>query len=78
MASEDPYSGYRDEFGLVGPLPITDGQRISSGEGFFTGPGVGAPLPGFSLRSSSGEKIDLHADRGRSKAAVIFFRSAVW
>ncbi len=78
MTPEDPLSEYRDEFGQVGPLPAGDGQRIAPGEGFFTGPDVGRPLPGFILRSASGQKIDLHADRGDSKAAVVFFRSAVW
>ena len=78
VTSEDPYANYRDEFGLTGPLPITDGQRMSPVEGFFTGPEVGQLLPGFTLRSASGGKIDLHADRDGSKAAVVFFRSAVW
>ena len=78
MMSEDPFSGYRDEFGLVGPLPTSDGQRIPPPEGFFSGPEVGELLPGFALQSTSGGKIDLHADRGDSKAAVVFFRSAVW
>ncbi len=74
----DEYPEYRDEFGLVGPLPASDGQRRVPEEGFFTGPEIGERLPGFALRSASGEKIDLHEDRGRSKAAVVFFRSAVW
>jgi len=78
VTSEDPYASYRDEFGLTGPLPITDGQRRSPEEGFFTGPEVGEVLPGFTLRSASGETIDLHTDRDGSKAAVVFFRSAVW
>jgi len=78
MPSEDQPPGYRDEFGVSGPLPATDGQRMVPDEGFFTGPEVGERLPGFSLRSASGEKIDIHADRGDSKAAVVFFRSAVW
>ena len=78
MPTEDPYSAYRDEFGQVGPLPATDGQRMVPDEGFFSGPEIGQPLPGFCLRSASGKKIDLHADRGTSKAVVVFFRSAVW
>ena len=78
MASEDPYSAYRDEFGQVGPLPANDGQRMVPDEGFPSGPEVGEALPGFTLRSASGPKIDLHADRGSSKAAIVFFRSAVW
>jgi hypothetical protein len=78
VTTEDRNAGYRDEFGFVGPLPTTDGQRQTPEEGFFTGPAVGAPLPGFALRSATGRKIDLHADRAGSKAAVVFYRSAVW
>jgi hypothetical protein len=78
MSTETDYSDYRDEFGMTGPLPATDGQRISPEEGFFTGPEIGSELPGFTLRSSTGGRIDLHADRGTAKAAVVFFRSAVW
>ncbi len=69
---------YRDEWGLTGPAAITDGQRMSPEEGFFTGPEIGARLPGFRLRSAAGPMLDLHADRGDSKAAVVFYRSAVW
>jgi hypothetical protein len=88
MSPDDPYSAYRDEFGQTGPLPASDGQRQVPEEGFFTGPEIGQPLPGFSLRSTSGKhssakhssskKLDLHTDRGKSKACVVFFRSAVW
>jgi hypothetical protein len=78
MSAEDLYSEYRDEFGQVGPLPASDGQRLVPDEGFFTGPEVGQPLPGFVLRTASGQKLDLHADRGNAKACVVFFRSAVW
>lgn len=78
MTPENEYPDYLDEFGFVGPLPATDGQRRAPPEGFYTGPEVGAPLPGFTLRNASGRKVDLHADRGDSKAAVVFFRSAVW
>jgi len=69
---------YRDEWGLTGPAAVTDGQRMSPEAGFFTGPEIGARLPGFRLRSAAGPVVDLHADRRESKAAVIFFRSAVW
>ena len=77
-ADPDDYAGYRDEFGHVGPLPASDGQRRAPDEGFYTGPEIGTVLPGFTLRSASGAVVDLHADRGNSKAAVVFFRSAVW
>jgi hypothetical protein len=78
MTTEDPYADYKDEFGFVGPLPASDGQRIPPEEGFHTGPEVGQPLPGFRLRSAAGQIVDLHTDRGDSRAAVVFFRSAVW
>ena len=78
MSPDDPYAAYRNEFGETGPLPASDGQRGIPEEGFFTGPEIGQPLPGFTLRSASGGTIDLHADRGKSKACVVFFRSAVW
>jgi hypothetical protein len=74
----EEYSDYVDEFGLVGPLPASDGQRTVPDEGFFTGPEVGDPLPGFKLRTATGAKMNLHADRNGSKAAVVFYRSAVW
>ena len=67
-----------DEFGLVGPLPVTDGQRQPLAEGASTGPGIGERLPDFTLRSARGGEVSFHRDRGRSKAAVVFFRSAVW
>ena len=51
---------------------------MSPEEGFFTGPEIGTRLSGFSLRSAAGPMLDLHADRGDSKAAVVFYRSAVW
>ncbi len=81
MLPDPPETGsdpYRDEWGLLGPALATDGQRRSPEEGFFTGPEVGTSLPGFRLRSTAGPWIDLHADRDGSKAAVVFFRSAVW
>jgi hypothetical protein len=78
MSAEGDFSEYRDEFGMRGPLPASDGQRMPPAEGFFTGPEIGRPLPGFELRSTTGGVIDLHVDRGNAKAAVVFFRSAVW
>ena len=78
MPPEDIYEDYRDQFGQVGPLLATDGQRMVPEEGFYTGPEVGTLLPNFKLRSASGKKINLHKDRGQSKAAVVFYRSAVW
>ncbi len=72
------FSEYVDELGLAGPLPATDGQRRMPEEGFSCGPEVGEPLPGFQLRDQHGRLVDLHEDRDGAKAAVVFFRSAVW
>jgi hypothetical protein len=81
MSTRDPYHDfpeYRDAFGLVAPIPASHGQRRIPDEGFFSGPEVGERLPDFELRATSGMTINFHADRGDSKAAVVFFRSAVW
>lgn len=69
---------FTDELGFTAPLPVTHAQRRLPDEGFPTGPEVGARLPDFELQSHTGERVALHADRGDAKAAVVFFRSAVW
>ena len=76
--SREEFSEYVDEFGLRAPLPADHGQRRMPEEGFASGPEVGDPLPGFVLNDQTGRPVDLHADRGETKAAVVFFRSAVW
>jgi hypothetical protein len=70
--------GYEDEFGVIAPLPMTSGQRKIAPEGHPTGPAVGERLPGFELPDHTGRLVNLHEDRGSSKAAVVFFRSVVW
>ena len=62
----------------MAPVPAVHGQRRIPDEGFFTGPEVGERLPEFALRAASGRDVDFHVDRGGAKAAVVFFRSAVW
>ncbi|MGH1493114.1 MAG: hypothetical protein ACRBK7_27575 [Acidimicrobiales bacterium] len=69
---------YEDEFGLVGPLPTSDGQRQPLAVGAPTGPAIGERLPDFTLAGARGRTVSFHEDRGQSKAAVVFFRSAVW
>lgn len=69
---------YIDDAGIVGPLPIRHGQRVPLGEGDPTGPEIGTRLPDFTLPSATGRTVSFHDDRGDSKAAVVFFRSAVW
>ena len=76
--ADDRDHAYRDAFGVVSPVPAHHGQRRMPDDGFATGPEVGERLPDFALRSASGQLIDFHVDRGRSRAAVVFFRSAVW
>ena len=52
----EEFPEYVDEIRLVGPLPATDGQRMSSEKGFPSGPEVGEALPGFSLRNQKGDR----------------------
>lgn len=69
---------FTDDFGFTAPLPVDHGQRRIPAEGFPTGPEIGTRLPDIELESHTGERLALHEDRGDSKAAVVFFRSAVW
>ena len=39
---------------------------------------LGQPLPDFSLPDAFGRVVNFHEDRGVSKAALVFYRSAVW
>ena len=73
-----PHSDYVDEFGMVGPRPVSDGQRQPLGVNESTGPDLGTRLPDFTLPSAGGGTVSFHQDRGNDKAAVVFFRSAVW
>jgi len=68
----------RDEHGFDAPVEL--GHPIRSGlpDGHPTGPEVGERLPDFTLPDAKGRPVTFHADRGRSKAAVVFYRSAVW
>jgi len=69
---------YEDEYGIIAPLPLTSSQRkLAPAEG-ASGPAIGEALPDFELSDHTGRVIQLHEDRGSSKAAVVFFRSAVW
>ena len=35
-------------------------------------------MPDFELPDASGRPVRFHADRAESKAALVFYRSAVW
>ena len=68
----------RDELGFDAPAPLGHPGRAGLPEGASTGPGIGARLPDFALPDAYGNTVRFHEDRGRSKAAVVFYRSAVW
>lgn len=67
-----------DEYGFKGPLPVTSTQRMIPEGSFLPGLAVGESAPDFTLPNRHGEDISFHADRGGARAAVLFFRSAVW
>ena len=68
----------RDSLGFDAPAPVGHPARASMPCNTVTGPEVGARLPDFQLPTSSGRLIDFHEDRGSAKAALVFYRSAVW
>lgn len=68
----------RDSLGFDAPAPVGHPARASMPYGVATGPEVGSRLPDFQLPNSSGRLIDFHEDRGSAKAALVFYRSAVW
>jgi hypothetical protein len=69
---------FEDEFGFIAPLPLSSNQRQIAPTDFPTGPSVGEMLPDFALPDASGRPVSLHDDRAGHRAAVVFFRSAVW
>ncbi|MEO1058633.1 MAG: hypothetical protein AAFY28_17135, partial [Actinomycetota bacterium] len=72
MSIHDTHPEWVDEFGLVGPLPASDGQRQHRVDDEPSGPAIGARLPDFTLPSSSGRNLSFHADRAGHTAAVTF------
>ena len=68
----------RDALGFDAPAPLGHPGRLGLETGKPTGPEVGDPLPNFRLPDFRGQEVEFQADRGRSKAVVVFFRSAVW
>jgi len=67
-----------DEYGFKGPLPVTSTQRMIPEGAFEPGLAVGESAPDFTLPDQHGEGISFHADRAGARAAVLFYRSAVW
>ena len=68
----------RDEFGFDAPAPVGHPARAGLPDGAATGPEVGETLPDFELPDAFGNTLRFHADRGGKKAALVFYRSAVW
>jgi len=74
-----PPEARQDDLGITVPVPTSHpGRRYPAEHEFPTGPAIGERLPEFELPNQDGELIDFHADRGDSKAVVVFYRSAVW
>ena len=69
---------FTDDHGFTGPLPVTSTQRIAPAGPFDPGLAIGDLAPDFVLANHRGETVSFHADRDGARAAVLFFRSAVW
>lgn len=67
-----------DEYGFKGPLPVTSTQRVVPTGDFPPGLAIGEAAPDFTLPNQFGEPVSFHQDRNGSRAALLFFRSAVW
>lgn len=68
----------RDELGFDAPAPLGHPGRAGLPNGHATGPVVGEVLPDFALPDAFGNVVQLHAHRAGRRAAVVFYRSAVW
>ncbi len=78
-APPDPVDERIDEYGISVPISANHpGRRFPAEEDFPSGPAIGERLPDFRLLDQWGESIDFHASRGDRKAALVFYRSAVW
>ncbi len=69
---------FTDSYGFTGPLPLTSTQRMIPTGDFHPGLPIGEPAPDFELPNHLGEPVSFHADRDGSRAALLFYRSAVW
>ncbi len=67
-----------DDLGFEAPAPLGLPGRANMPRGLSVGPKVGERLPNFALPDQHGNVVDFHADRGKARAAVVFYRSAVW
>ena len=68
----------RDHHGFDAPAPLDHPGRLGLPDGHPTGPEVGERLPDFALPDAHGREVRFHGDRNGAKAAVVFYRSAVW
>ena len=68
----------RDSAGFDAPAPLGHPARAGLPAGTPTGPEVGDQLPDFELPDAQGRAVRFHEDRAGCKAALIFYRSAVW
>jgi hypothetical protein len=68
----------RDAAGFDAPAPLGHPARAGLPNDHPTGPGIGDKLPDFELPDAAGRPIRFHADRAEAKAALVFYRSAVW
>ena len=68
----------RDAFGFDAPAPLGHPARAGIPQGHIPGLAVGDRLPDFELPDAHGQPVRFHEDRGKAKAVVVFFRSAVW
>ena len=75
LMSDDVFT---DSYGFTGPLPVTSTQRMIPTGAFDPGLAVGQTAPDFTLPNHLGEPVSFHADRDGARAALLFFRSAVW
>lgn len=67
-----------DEYGFAGRRPLTSTQRMIPEGDFTPGLEIGETAPDFALPNQHGEEVSFHTDRGGARAAVLFYRSAVW
>ncbi len=68
----------RDHHGFDAPAPLGHPGRVGLEPGRSVGPEIGDALPNFELPDAQGRRIRFHEDRDGAKAAVVFYRSAVW
>ena len=68
----------RDGSGFDAPAPLGHPARAGLPQGHPTGPAIGERLPDFELPDARGRLINFHEDRAGRKAALVFYRSAVW